>query len=186
MKEFIETLVGSFVDYAGKTHKFVIAAVSEAFDEENPLLVAANTALYVETVGSVEKGLRIGISVCHPDDKFDEKVGTLKAVARARNSEIALYATNKGYINSPIVKAFLEQEAEFFKKNPERYIKGYSESKERYLKKKSMEEMKANFSEVERIVLENMDKNPKYLDNVNAYLKWKDNQEKGACKKQKK
>lgn len=186
MKEFIETLVGSFIDYAGKTHKFVIAAVSETFDSENPLLVVANNILHVKIVGATDKGLRIGISVCHPDDKFCEKVGTLKAVARARNSEIALYATDKGYISSPIVKAFLEQEAEFFKKNPERYIKGYSESKERYLKKKNMEEMKANFSEVERIILENMDKNPKYLDNVNAYLKWKDNQKKGTCKKQKK
>lgn len=31
MKEVIETFVDSFIDYAGKTHKFVIAVVSETF-----------------------------------------------------------------------------------------------------------------------------------------------------------
>lgn len=78
----------------------------------------------------------------------------------------------------------MEQEAEHLKSNPDLYIEGYNDSKARYLKRKNMEEMKENFSEVEKIVVDGVKKNPKFLDNVNTYLSWLKNQEQGKkCKK---
>lgn len=185
MKEHVDVLKDSFVDYAGRTHHFVIAAVTNCLVDEYehcPLIVFQD-GIEASCVGTVEKGIRIGISICNPEDQFSEKVGVLKAVARARNSTPVLYVVEAGYINKTLVEAFLKQEAEYLKSNPDVYIQGYNDSKERYLKRKKMESLKENFSEVEKIVVEGVQKDPKFLDNVNTYLAWLDNQNKGKCKK---
>lgn len=184
MKQYVEVIKDSFVDYAGRTHYFVIAAVSDNLVTESgdTLMIVQPGELNV--IGSVEKGIRIGISICNPEDEFNEKVGTLKAIARAKNSKVVLYASDAGYINTKLVRAFLEQEADHLKSNPDLYIEGYNDSKARYLKRKSMEELKENFSEVERIIVDGVKKDPKFLDNVNTYLSWLKNQEQGKkCKK---
>lgn len=186
MKEYVEVLKDSFVDYAGKTHHFIIAAVSEMLSDEetDSLLVLKPTGMEASIVGFVEKGIRIGISICNPEDEFNEKAGTLRAIARARKSAVVLYATDRGYINTGLVRAFLQQEAEHLKNNPDMYIEGYNDSKARYLKHKQMNELKENFSEVEKIVVDSVKKNPKFLDNVNTYLAYLKNQEQGKkCKK---
>ena len=191
MKPYIEVIKDSFVDYAGKTHHFIIAAVSKS---SNPLaiinpedLLAAQdtqefTKVLTHPLDLTSKGVSIGIAICNPEDEFDEKVGICKAVGRANGANPALYATNNGYINTTLVRAFLQQEAEYLKNNPEQYIAGYEDSKSRYLKRKSMEEMKENFSSTEKIIVEEVQKNPRFLDNVNTYLAWLDNQNKGKCK----
>lgn len=181
MKEHVNVLKDSFVDYAGRTHHFVIAAVTNGLVDEyghSPLIVQKDASFTC-----VEKGIRIGISICNPEDEFVEKIGVLKAVARARNDQPVLYVTDPGYINETLVEAFLKQEAEYLKSNPDSYIQGYNDSKERYLKRKKMEGLKENFSEVEKIVVEGVQKDPKFLDNVNTYLAWLNNQNKGKCKK---
>lgn len=186
MKQYVEVIKDSFVDYAGKTHYFVIAAVSESFENEtsDALMVVRSGLHGCDVAGYVEKGIRIGVSICNPEDKFDEKVGTLKAIARAKKSGVVLYASDRGYINTPLVRAFLQQEADHIKSNPDLYIEGYNDSKARYLKRQKMEEMKDNFTEVERIVVDGIKKDPKFLDNVNTYLSWLKNQEQGKkCKK---
>lgn len=185
MKEHVDVIKDSFVDYAGRTHYFVIAAVTNSLADEfgsAPMVIRENGSV-VSYINSVKKGVRIGISICNPEDQFVEKVGVLKAVSRARNSQPVLYVTDPGYINKTLVEAFLKQEAEYLKSNPDIYIQGYNDSKERYLKRKKMEGLKENFSEVEKIVVEGVQKNPKFLDNVNTYLAWLNNQNKGKCKK---
>lgn len=123
-KERIEILVDSFVDANGDERNFVMAAVSEVFtDDDEPTFVmnayGINGQLAV-------KGLKLGYAICNPTDKFDEKLGVTIAVGRARkNAEYALLASELGYINTKLVRAFLEQEAEYFKHNPEYLIAGY-------------------------------------------------------------
>lgn len=185
MKEHVNVLKDSFVDYAGRTHHFVVAAVTNGLVNESgqlPLIICPD-GIEANCVGTVEKGIRISVSICNPEDEFVEKVGVLKAVARARNCQPVLYVTDPGYINETLVEAFLKQEAEYLKSNPDVYIRGYNDSKERYLKRKKMEGLKENFSEVEKIVVEGVQKDPKFLDNVNTYLAWLNNQNKGKCKK---
>ena len=122
-KERIEILTDSFVDEKGDTRHFVLAAISERF----------NTPLYFDNdsnSGPVVKGLKIGYAICNPIDKFNEELGKQIAIGRARkNSEYALLATSLGYINTTMVKAFLEQEAKYFKENPESMIAGYNRKK---------------------------------------------------------
>lgn len=143
-KERIETLVDSFVDENGIERKFVIAAISEVLPktlaEQNPKVygnaedgdcevsyeVVVCDEWDGETIDQVVKGLKIGFAICNPNDEFNEDLGLKIAIGRARkNQTYALYATELGYINTKIVKAFLEQEAEYFKRNPESRIAGY-------------------------------------------------------------
>lgn len=123
-KERIEYLVDNFVDANGDERHFVVAAVSEMFDgESDPAYV---TDLDGFDMQDVVKGLKLGFAICNPTDKFYEKLGITIAVGRARkNAEYALLASEPGYINTKLVRAFLEQEAEYFKHNPEYKIAGY-------------------------------------------------------------
>lgn len=127
-KEHIAYLVDSFVDANGDERHFVVAAVSEVFtDDDEPSYVAD---LYGNEICEVVKGLKIGFSICNPTDTFNEEMGITIAVGRARkNAEYALVASSHGYINTKTVQAFLEQEAEYFKHNPEYLIKGYKHKK---------------------------------------------------------
>ncbi len=196
MKEHVEVINDSFVDYAGKTHHFTIAAVSSLLPRNGKELelgshennaVIHEVAIYVEDYGTedylcdVTKALRLGISMCNPTDEFDEKVGALKAIARARENEPALLSVDPGTINTRVVRALLEQEAEYLKHNPENFIEGYADMKARYEKRKEMEAMAENFSETEKAVITGIQENPRFLDNAFEYLEWLKNQKKGKC-----
>ena len=129
--------------------------------------------------------MQIGVSICNPVDKFSEKVGVLKAVARAKNSEIALYAAHPGQMSDNLVRTYLAQEAEYIKENPEKYIKGYNDAKARFLKHQEMEQVKENFTDIEKVIVEGVKKDPAYLDNVQKYLDYLNKQTK-KCGKQRK
>lgn len=122
-KERIETFVGKFIDDYGDERNFVMAAISVVLGEDDPCY-ATDCDGYNEQ--ELVKGIKIGYAICNPIDEFDEDLGVTIAVGRARkNSEWALFATQPGYINTRVVQAFLEQEANYLAENPERYIAGY-------------------------------------------------------------
>lgn len=122
-KEKITTHVGSFTDANGDEHPFVIAAVSEHFEIEESLTVVDEYGCYMY---DGIKGVKLGFAICNPTDKFDEKLGKTIAIGRARkNSEYALLASKPGYINTKLIEAFLEQEADYLVENPEYQIAGY-------------------------------------------------------------
>lgn len=199
MKEHVEVINDSFVDYAGKTHHFTIAAVSsllprttKEMGDKSPvcnkdLEVIHEVGVYIEDYGTddylcnVTKVVRLGVSMCNPTDEYDEKAGVLKAIARARENEPSLLATNPGTINTGVVKALLVQEAEYLKHNPENFIVGYADMKARYLKRLEMEAMAEKFSDLEKAVVEGVQNDPKFLDNAFEYLTWIKNQNKGKC-----
>lgn len=174
MKEHVNVIKDSFIDYAGKEHHFVIAAVTTPLEDE---VDGYPIAYGDDTVNLLVKSICLGISICNPEDTFDERTGVMKALGRAKQSSPVLYAVNGDIITNFLVDSLLAQEAKFLKNNPGLYIKGYNEAKERYLKNNKMNELATNFSETERIIVDNIKKNPNYLDNVNEYIKWFNNQQ---------
>lgn len=146
-KERVETLVKSFTDENGEVRHFVIAAVSEVLprnigesymasgdEDEDECELSHEVVCYdewdSETIDYVVKSLRLGWAICNPVDTFNEEIGKQIAIGRARkNGTAALYATKLGYINTKVVRAFLEQEAEFFMENPATMIAGYKRKK---------------------------------------------------------
>ena len=155
MKERTQFIHGSFVDYKGKEHHFVICAYSKLlprtfkeaegieFDADKDDRVETFAVSYADTYGCLDnydkvvKSVSIGVSICNPEDEFNYVVGCKKAQARAKNSNATLYATKSGMINTTMVTGLLTQEAEYLKNNPDAYIKGYEESKRAYLEKQS-------------------------------------------------
>lgn len=130
-KRKVETLVDSFVDEKGQTRNFVIAAISIPFDNFNDAYVVLEGSPFENgyTI-DLTKGLKIGWAICNPTDIFSEELGKQIAIGRAeKNSEYALFVSQPGYINTTMVQAFLKQEAEYFKTNPESKIKGYKRMK---------------------------------------------------------
>lgn len=196
MKERINYLVDSFVDYKGVEHKFVVAAVSSTLPKTGEELgeiecyrdseVTHEVNIYVEDYGTwdylgiIGKVVRLGVAICNPTDVFNEQVGMRKAVARARNNEPAIYANidNMGVINTELVKALLKQEAGFIKENPDAFIAGYNDAKKKFEYGKKMEKVAEGFTDFEKQVIENLEKDPGCLANVVEYLGWKTRQEK--------
>lgn len=128
-KEFIQTYSDSFTDDNGEYRFFVIAAVSELFlslDTAPQWAVDDDYTAFDEVV----KGVKLGFAICNPIDEVDEELGERIAIGRAKKaSSYALYSTKPGYINTTMIEAFLKQEAEYLKKNPELYIAGYKRKK---------------------------------------------------------
>jgi len=185
MKQRIEVLKDSFVDYAGKTHHFIMVAISEPLiyedGEVSVLFMSKSTAIPMQTV---TKGVKLGVAICNPEDKYNEEKGILKATARANNSDFVLFAHDKGQINTTVVRGFLKQEAEYLKNNPEKYIKGYADSRDTYNKNLEMKEIEKNMGDLEKAVVEELKNNPTFLDNAMKYLTWIRNRKGNKCKKQ--
>lgn len=154
IKERVQYHIDSFIDFEGKEHKFVIAAVSTILPrrfkdysddyyeggEKEFATLYHTVECYVEGYGveddsedEVVKKVSVGFSICNPEDEFDENIGKLKAYNRAKNSDAVLYATKSGMINTKVVTALLIQESEYFKENPGSQIKGYRDKMNRYL-----------------------------------------------------
>lgn len=198
MKEYVETISDSFVDYAGKTHYFTIAAISSLLPRNSKELgmdesledrdVTYEVSNYIEDYGTqdylcnVTKALRLGISICNPTDEFSETIGAFKAIARARENKPALLSVNPGTINTRVVKALLEQEAEYIKNNPANFIKGYSEMEATYKKNLEMKKLSEDFTDIEKTIVEKVQENSKFLNRIKEYINWFTNQKKGNAK----
>lgn len=180
MRQYTEIYQDEFIDYAGKTHKFIIAAISDIIEDAELIQI---DGLDTETVGSVTKGVKLGIAICNPTDKFSERSGVYRAIARAEDANYALLSPTRGYINTRVVQALLVQEAEYLKNNPEQYIPGYKDMRDRYIQNEAMRTMGDNFTEFERAIVEKVQEDPKFLSNIEEYINWKRNQKKGKCQK---
>ena len=143
MCKFIKK-VGSFVDYEGKERRFVIVAAS--IEEECSIVTEVPAKEQAREDESYSlKTLSIGVSVCRPNDTFDEEMGTKIALGKAiKYRNHALFATDCGCINTTVVNALLEQECEYIKKNPGRYMAGYDKDKAKYEEAKALAEYRAS------------------------------------------
>lgn len=163
MKQVTDYLVGEFTDYKGLVHKVVIAAVSEELPyyhnhptHEDEEYFACH---YTERQGegdytTLKKCLKLGFSVCNPEDTFNEEKGENAAIAKAKNTTPVLFAIKPGVINSTMVKALMKQELEFIYSNPEVVIPGYNDSKKRYEYNQKMNAEIEGLSEDEKKCLE--------------------------------
>lgn len=118
-QKFVDYREGSFVDYEGKDHYFVVCAVLR----EN--IVA----------GNLTRLLSFGVSFCNPVDKHNNELGKKIAYGRsvkAGNTNVLL--GRAGLLNIETVKHILDNEANHVKQYPEQYSVAYAKAKERYEK----------------------------------------------------
>lgn len=161
-------LKDKFVDYAGKEHQFVIAGVKiplrgEVEDPDDP-----------DCICIVNYALGVGVAICNPSDKFDEKIGTLKALGRAYKYVPNIYTQYSGQLGENVINTFLQQEIEYIKQHPEKYIGGYLEAQDKYLQEQKLKKIENNLTDIEKVVAENVKKDSNYLSNVAEYIAlWK-------------
>ena len=161
-QDIAEYLVDSFVDFKGDVHQVVLCALSqspESIDSDN-LMVAWSDGETVDDSADifhdVFRMVSLGIAICCPADKkaFSEEIGKKIALNRAEKEIPKFVSIFPGVVNTTLVRAFLSQEMEFIKKNPEQFIVGYAEAKERYDKKVNFEKTIQNLSEAEASIVE--------------------------------
>ena len=161
-QDIAEYLVDSFVDFKGDVHQVVLCALSqspESIDSDN-LMVAWSDGETVDDSAdifhNVFRMVSLGIAICCPADKkvFSEEIGKKIALNRAEKEVPKFVSIFPGVVNTTLVRAFLSQEMEFIKKNPEQFIVGYAEAKERYDKKVNFDKTIQNLSEAEATIVE--------------------------------
>lgn len=161
-QDIAEYLVDSFVDFKGNVHQVVLCALSqspESIDSDN-LMVAWSDGETVDDSADifhdVFRMVSLGIAICCPADKkvFSEEIGKKIALNRAEKEVPKFVSLFPGVVNTTLIRAFLRQEMEFIKKNPEQFIVGYAEAKERYDKKVNFEKTIQNLSETEASIVE--------------------------------
>ena len=163
-QDVAEYLIDSFVDFKGEEHKIVACALSQSPEEsEDGCKLAVGWAnkkdefICVDDPDYAEvcRVISVGISVCHPTDTFDEKRGKTNAYNKALHDPKCptIYTKDRGVASRTLVKTFLQQEVNFLKENPERIIKGYNQTKDRFDKKQALKAKMESLSDNEKLVV---------------------------------
>ena len=161
-QDIAEYLVDSFVDFKGDVHQVVLCALSQSPEsiDSDDLMVAWSDGETVDESAdifhNVFRMVSLGVAICCPADKkvFSEEIGKKIALNRAEKEVPKFVSLFPGVVNTTLVKAFLRQEMEFIKKNPDQFIVGYAEAKERYDKKVNFDKTIQNLSEAEATIVE--------------------------------
>lgn len=126
-----------FVDYRGRANKFIVCALSFAYDRRSTInsMVLLPTKDSADTI-SVNKFLTLGVAFCHQNDEFDPAIGEKIAYEKAlnaANSGATFLATNEpGMINEDTVTAFVDNKIKYIQKDPGSLIAGYDEARRKY------------------------------------------------------
>ena len=139
----VEFKIDTFVDFAGIEREFILAAVSVPVPWNDHHIWIPDIDSIIDrqweddTRINAEKYLLIGISVRNAADKYDEEIGKRIAVGKALKLKgKQIIASHAGLINTKMVQALLEQEAEYFKRDPQSYIAGYNDAKRKWEQKR--------------------------------------------------
>lgn len=121
-QKFVDYREGSFVDFEGKDHYFVVCAVlRESTIREN-----------------VTRILSFGVSFCNPVDKHNNELGKKIAYGKSvsdRNTNVLL--GRAGLLNIETVKYILDNEVNHVKQYPEQYSVSYAKDKYEKSKEKA-------------------------------------------------
>lgn len=131
------TVTDKFIDFTGREHQFIIAAIKEVFKVKD-----CNTAFF-------RGSLKVGVSICNPADEFNKELGEFQAIGRATKSDPILYTKYSGQITETLMNAYLQQEIKYIQNHPEKYMGGYLSAKDNYLKRQEIDRLVSNFSETE-------------------------------------
>ena len=130
-QKLVDYREGSFVDFEGKDHYFVVCAVlRESTIREN-----------------VTRILSFGVSFCNPVDKHNNELGKKIAYGKSisdKNTNVLL--GRAGLLNIEAVKYILDNETNHVKQYPEQYSVSYAKAKDKYEKAKALAQKAALYN----------------------------------------
>lgn len=132
-QKFVDYREGSFIDFEGKDHYFVVCVVLK----ESTIL------------GNLTRVLSFGVSFCNPVDKHNNELGKKIAYGKSvsdRNTNVLM--GRAGLLNIETVKYILDNEVNHVKQYPEQYSVAYAKAKEKYEKSKALAQKTALYNKV--------------------------------------
>lgn len=126
-QKLVDYREGSFIDFEGKDHYFVVCAV-----------------LRESTISRI---LSFGVSFCNPVDKHNNELGKKIAYGKSisdRNTNVLL--GRAGLLNIETVKYILDNEVNHVKQYPEQYSVAYAKAKDKYEKAKALAQKAALYN----------------------------------------
>lgn len=161
-QDVAEFLTDSFIDFKGETHRVTLCALSqspETTDGDDLMVVWTDGETVDESADiyhEVFRSVSLGMAICCPSDEksFSEEIGKKIAQNRAEQEVPKFVSLFPGVVNTTLVRAFLRQEMEYVKKNPEQFIKGYAEAKARYDKNVNLDKEVIHLSNEEANVVQ--------------------------------
>lgn len=132
-QKFVDYREGSFIDFEGKDHYFVVCAVLK----ESTIL------------GNLTRILSFGVSFCNPVDKHNNELGKKIAYGKSVNvKNTNVLMGRAGLLNIETVKYILDNEVAHVKLCPEQYSVAYAKAKEKYEKAKALAQKTALYNKV--------------------------------------
>ena len=132
-QKFVDYREGSFIDFEGKDHYFVVCAVLK----ESTILE------------NLTRVLSFGVSFCNPIDKNNNELGKKIAYGKSvsvKNTNVLM--GRAGLLNIDTVKYILDNEVNHVKQYPEQYSGAYAKAKEKYEKSKALAQKTALYNKV--------------------------------------
>ena len=140
------TLLDEFVDFKGIKRPFT--ACIALVEGENIYAVKDIVNMkdwdVLRVFGSAKiPQVNIGLSICHENDLnlYNTTIGIKQAEGRAltgRNTALNMLVSDTRFFTMDQLAMILENFIDDFKKKPGKYIKGYNEYEEKYLKQKQL------------------------------------------------
>lgn len=130
-QKLVDYREGSFVDFEGKDHYFVVCAVLRE--------------ITIREI--VTRILSFGVSFCNPVDKHNNELGKKIAYGKSvsdRNTNVLL--GRAGLLNIKAVKYILDNETNHVKQYPEQYSVSYAKAKDKYEKAKALAQKTALYN----------------------------------------
>lgn len=132
-QKFVDYREGSFIDFEGKDHYFVVCAVLK----ESTIL------------GNLTRILSFGVSFCNPVDKHNNELGKKIAYGKSVNvKNTNVLMGRAGLLNIETVKYILDNEVAHVILCPEQYSVAYAKAKEKYEKAKALAQKTALYNKV--------------------------------------
>lgn len=132
-QKFVDYREGSFIDFEGKDHYFVVCAVLK----ESTIL------------DNLTRILSFGVSFCNPVDKHNNELGKKIAYGKSINAKNTNVLMGRaGLLNIETVKYILDNEVAHVKLCPEQYSVAYAKAKEKYEKAKALAQKTALYNKV--------------------------------------
>ena len=132
-QKFVDYREGSFIDFEGKDHYFVVCAVLK----ESTIL------------GNLTRILSFEVSFCNPVDKHNNELGKKIAYGKSVNvKNTNVLMGRAGLLNIETVKYILDNEVAHVKLCPDQYSVAYAKAKEKYEKTKALAQKTALYNKV--------------------------------------
>lgn len=186
MKEFYKS--GSFKDFAGSTHKFVVCGVvyrhtdglmlgipvkATDIDTKEERMLLQPVKEY-NNDGHLNESLFLGVAICSPRDEYDEEIGKAIAKGKALKGKRAqrwMSSNLAGMFADNVIEAIVANEVEYVATHPEEFIAGYVKAAEKHSKTVYLQKEYAKLTDKEKELVQLTADRQVYLPAIYAFAK---------------